>query len=138
MPLFVLLVLPESFSLLFFTLGTSQTRQNLRFSSPAPVQTTSPAGPSALQSTRESCASRISTTRSIDGYVCTISEFVGYPCVVRNSFLCGDHWIEVICEGVWSEWRRAPVVVFQMWTVASDVPPPDASSDGCHGHQATA
>ena len=51
--------------------------------------------------------------------------FVGYPCVVRNSFLCGLHWIDEICAGVASECRRAPVVVFQMCTVASDVPPPD-------------
>ncbi|PIL29327.1 hypothetical protein GSI_09378 [Ganoderma sinense ZZ0214-1] len=67
-----------------------------------------------------------------------MSAFVGYPCVVRNSFRCGDHWIDEICACVTSECSRAPVVVFQMCTVASDVPPPDASSAGCHGHHATA
>ena len=64
--------------------------------------------------------------------------FVGYPCVLRNSFLCGDHCSDVTCDGVVTECSRAPVVEFQMWIVASDVPPPDASSDGCHGHHAMA
>lgn len=58
---------PSLPSLLFFVFGTSHTLQNFRFSSPAPVHTTSPAGPMQLHSTRESCASRISITLSILG-----------------------------------------------------------------------
>ena len=54
-------------SLLFLVFGISQIFQNLRFSSPAPVQTMSPAGLMALHKTRASCASRISHTRSMDG-----------------------------------------------------------------------
>ena len=58
---------PSLLSLLFFVLGTSHTLQNFRFSSPAPVHTTSPVGPMQLHNTRESCASRISITLSILG-----------------------------------------------------------------------
>lgn len=71
---------PSSSPVAFFfvdSLATSQIRQNFRFSSPAPVQTTSPAGPIQLKSTRESCASRISATRSMLGYAWTMIEFVG-------------------------------------------------------------
>jgi hypothetical protein len=78
-------------SFFFFCRGISHIRQNLRFSSPAPVHTMSPPGLIQLNNTRESCASLISATRSSDGYACTMIAFVGYPCVVRNSFLCGDH-----------------------------------------------
>jgi hypothetical protein len=122
----------------FFAVGTSHIRQNLIFSSPAPVHTMSPAGLIQLNSTRESCASRISATRSSDGYACTMIAFVGYPCVVKNSFLCGDHWIDVTCAAVFNECNLPPVVLFQRWTVASFVPPPEARRDGCHGHHARA
>ena len=64
--------------------------------------------------------------------------FVGYPCVVRNSFLCGDQCTEVTWDGVFNECNLPPVVLFQMWTVASFVPPPLAKRDGCHGHHARA
>ena len=55
--------------LVFFfpAFGTSQILQNFKFSSPAPVSTRSPAGPTQLNSTRLSCASLISATRSSDG-----------------------------------------------------------------------
>ena len=72
-PSFVEFVLPPPTSspITFFffalSLGTSQILQNFKFSSPAPVHTTSPAGPTQLNSTRESCASRISATRSMLG-----------------------------------------------------------------------
>ena len=46
--------------------------------------------------------------------------------------------MDVICEGVRKLWRRAPVVLFQTLIVASFVPPPEASRDGCQGHQAIA
>jgi hypothetical protein len=46
--------------------------------------------------------------------------------------------MDVICEGVRKLWRRAPVVLFQTLMVASFVPPPEASRDGCQGHQAIA
>src|ERR1700722_2124798 len=51
----------------FFFFSTSHILQNFKFSSPAPVQTTSPLGLNALQSTLHSCASRISTIRSMLG-----------------------------------------------------------------------
>ena len=63
---------------------------------------------------------------------------VGYPWVVRNSFLCGDQWMEVTWDGVFNECNLPPVVLFHTWTVASFVPPPLAKRDGCHGHHATA
>jgi hypothetical protein len=65
-------------------------------------------------------------------------EFVGYPCVESISFFDGAKRIDVICDGVLSEWSRAPVVLFQTLIVASLVPPPEASRDGCHGHHAMA
>jgi hypothetical protein len=65
-------------------------------------------------------------------------ELVGYPCVVSNSFLDGAKRMEVICEGVLSECSLAPVVLFQTLIVASLVPPPEASKDGCQGHHAMA
>jgi hypothetical protein len=43
--------------------------------------------------------------------------------------------MDVICEDVRKVWRRAPVVLFQTLMVASLVPPPEASRDGCQGHQ---
>ena len=42
------------------------------------------------------------------------------------------------CDGVFNVCKRAPVVLFQIFIVASLVPPPEASRDGCHGHQANA
>ena len=65
-------------------------------------------------------------------------ELVGYPCVVSNSFFDGAKRMEVICEGVLSECNLAPVVLFQTLIVASLVPPPEASKDGCQGHHAMA
>ena len=56
----------------------------------------------------------------------------------RISFLVGEKWREEIWEGVLREWRRAPVETFQMWMVASEVPPPEASRLDCHGHHARA
>jgi hypothetical protein len=44
----------------------------------------------------------------------------------------------VTCDGVFSVCRRAPVVLFQTLMVASLVPPPEASREGCHGHHANA
>jgi len=46
--------------------------------------------------------------------------------------------MDVICEGVRRECRRAPVVLFQILIVASLVPPPEAKREGCQGHQAIA
>ena len=65
-------------------------------------------------------------------------ELVGYPWVESSSFLTGANSMDVICEGVLSECRRAPVVLFHTLMVASLVPPPDASKEGCQGHQAMA
>ena len=65
-------------------------------------------------------------------------ELSGYPCVDRISFLVGEKWREEIWEGVLSERRRAPVETFQMWIVASEVPPPEASRWVCQGHHASA
>ena len=131
-------LLPSLLSFFFFAGGISHIRQNLRFSSPAPVHTMSPPGLTQLNNTRESCASRISATRSSDGYACTIIALEGYPWVVRNSFLCGDHCTEVTCAGNFSECNLPPVVLFHTCTVASFVPPPVARRDGCHGHHARA
>jgi hypothetical protein len=125
-------------SFFFFCRGISHIRQNLRFSSPAPVHTMSPPGLRQLNNTRDSCASLISATRSRDGYACTMIALVGYPCVVRNSFLCGDHCTEVTCAGNFLVCNLPPVVLFQIWTLASFVPPPLARRDGCHGHHARA
>ena len=47
---------------------------------------------------------------------------------------CGDHWTEVIWDGVRRVCRRAPVVLFHTLIVASLVPPPEASSESCQGH----
>jgi hypothetical protein len=102
------------------------------------VQTTSPTGLTQLNSTRESWASRISATRSMLGYAWTMIELVGYPWVVSSSFFTGANSMDVICEGVLSECRRAPVVLFHTLMVASLVPPPEASKEGCQGHQAMA
>ena len=65
-------------------------------------------------------------------------ELVGYPWVERSSFREGAKRSEVIWEGVLRECSRAPVVLFQTLIVASLVPPPVASNEGCQGHQATA
>ena len=67
MPVVVLPIRDDSFASFFFVFGASQIFQNFRFSSPAAVHTSSPFGDSALNSTRESCASLISATFSIDG-----------------------------------------------------------------------
>ena len=67
MPLFVLPKPLDSFISFFLTFGASQIFQNFKFSSPAAVHTSSPFGLSAENSTRESCASLISATFSIDG-----------------------------------------------------------------------
>lgn len=56
--------------------------------------------------------------------------------MVRISFLCGAHLTEVICAEVLTDWIRALVVIFHTCSVASEVPPPEASNEGCHGHQA--
>jgi hypothetical protein len=64
--------------------------------------------------------------------------FVGYPCVERISLVCGAKRREVTWEGVGRVCRRVEVVVFQMWIVASFVPPPEARREGCQGHQAMA
>lgn len=133
--------LPPSLSFFFFPPAPtpkSQTFQNFKFSSPAPVTTVSPAGPIALNSTLISCASLISATFSIDGYACTIRALVGYPWVVRSSLRWGHHWMEVIWAGVCRVCSRAPVLVFQMLIVASCVPPPEARREGCQGHHAIA
>lgn len=72
------------------------------------------------------------------GYACTMIAFVGYPCVDSSSFFAGANNNDVICDGVLSECSRAPVVLFHTLIVASFVPPPEASSEGCHGHHAMA
>lgn len=144
MPAFVEFVLPPptsspmNFFLLAISLGRGQILQNFNFSSPAPVHTTSPAGATQLNSTLESWASRISATVSKRGKAWMMIECLGDPCVVNSSFACGAHWMDVICDGVRKVCRRAPVVLFQIFIVASFVPPPDASQEGCQGHHATA
>src|ERR1700734_898801 len=124
---------PLLFFVFSFPFSTSHNLQNFKFSSPAPVTTTSPPGLKALNNTLESCASLISAIRSMLGYACSISEFVGYPCVSRISLQCGPKRRDVTWDGVRREWRRAPVVVFQMCIVASFVPPPEARREGCQG-----
>lgn len=70
----------DSLSFLFFALAsptTSQILQNFKFSSPAPVHTTSPAGLTQLYRTRDEWASWISATRAMLGYAWIMMECVG-------------------------------------------------------------
>ena len=62
----------------------------------------------------------------------------GNPWVESSSLECGDQINEVTWDVVQRVLVRAPVVDDQKWILRSAVPPPVASRDDCHGHQARA
>jgi hypothetical protein len=118
-------------------LATSQIFQNLRFSSLAAVATVHPSGLRAEHRTRASCAGT-SYILARPGYDQTVMLLSGYPCVESSSLEWGEKSSEVTCEPTFRELVRAPVVEDQKWMCWSADPPPVASREFCHGHQARA
>lgn len=121
----------------FFAAFASQIRQNLRFSSAAPVATVHPSGLSAVPSTRWSCAGT-SYIFWREGYDQREMLCSGKPWVERISLEWGDQMREVTWEAVGREEVRAPVDVVQKWMCLSAEPPPVARREDCQGHQARA
>lgn len=75
---------------------------------------------------------------TIDGYFQRVSWFWVNPCELSNSRSFLFHNSAHTCEPVSTEFKQAPVWVFQNLMHRSPPPPPDASKLPWNGHQAKA
>lgn len=75
---------------------------------------------------------------TIDGYFQRVSWFCVNPWELSNSRSCLLHWREHTWEPVFTEFKQAPVWVFQNLMHWSPPPPPEANKFPWNGHQARA
>lgn len=119
------------------TSGTPKTFQNLSVSSPAAEATVQPSGLWAMWRTLDVWPI-ISAIFTIDGYFQRINWFWVNPWELRSSLSFLFHSKAQTWEPVSTEFRHAPVCMFQNFMVRSPPPPPEASKLLWKGHQARA
>ncbi|KNC30303.1 hypothetical protein FF38_07384 [Lucilia cuprina] len=104
-----------------FSLGCYDSNQNAEVSSAPALITVLPSGDKAICKTLE--------VWPVSSACLTIE---GYFHILR------DHSKAHTCDLESTELINEPLLIFQNFMHLSAVPPPDASTLGCHGHQAKA